>query len=241
MPLQNRATLKTFFEQGSRPTAGNFADLIDSVYNKLEDKLITDDESGTLGTAALAPFFSKTSTALKDRPNLFAIFENNSETGYVAKHALSKAPLFSVKAQPLANGTLSDTSCEFTVNGTVISTSRKGNYNDPNVNPDTILANGQWHKILTKLDGLNLFEVTASASGPKGQGEYAILHAVALSAFGNSKSEIVSQQARYKGLFKKMDLRWTGTTNDYNLEIRTNSNFGEGVKIKYNLIKLICE
>lgn len=37
MPQQNRATLKTFFETGDRPTQGQFADLIDSAYNPLED------------------------------------------------------------------------------------------------------------------------------------------------------------------------------------------------------------
>lgn len=239
MPVQNRETLKSFFQQGMRPTAGNFADLIDSMFNKLEDTVAGSD--GGLTVTGLTPFFSKASSAAKENPGLFAIFENTPSNGLIAKQAVSKATIFSATPEKKQDGSISTNSFEFMVNGTVSATSRKGNYSDPSVDPATVLADGKWHKIITGLDGLNLFEVVASASGPKGKGEYAVLHALALSAYGQSKSRIEEHEARYNGLFRKMDLRWTGTTNNYNLEIRTTSSLGSGITIKYNIIKLICE
>lgn len=239
MALQNRATLKSFFQQGMRPTAGNFADLIDSMFNKLEDTAVG-DENGLTATG-LTPFFSKTAAAAKEQPGLFAIFENTPADGLVVKQAQSKTTIFSATPEKKQDGSVSSTSFEFMVNGTMSAVSRKGNYSDPAVDPAKVLADGKWHKIITGLDGLNLFEVVASASGPKGKGEYAVLHALALSAYGQSKNRISDHEARYNGLFRKMDLRWTGTTNNYNLEVRTTSNLGAGITIKYNIIKLICE
>ena len=50
-------------------------------------------------------------------------------------------------------------------------------------------ADGKWHTILEGLDNCSAFEVVAR-TGKKGTGKFAILHAFALSAFGNSRSRI---------------------------------------------------
>jgi hypothetical protein len=126
------------------------------------------------------------------------------------------------------------------VNGTVAASSRIGTYSDGKTNPDKVLANGQWQPIIQGLNNLNAFEVVASVNGVPKSGNYALLHAIALSTFGKSKSCIVQHSARYKGICKNIQLRWTGDLNNYNLEIRTKLNFGNGIKIKYNITQLIC-
>ena len=40
MNEKDRTTLKTYFETGDRPTEDEFAQLIDSFVNKLEDKVL---------------------------------------------------------------------------------------------------------------------------------------------------------------------------------------------------------
>ena len=249
MALQDRKTLKGFFNKGARPTEGHFHDLIDSMSNILDDHLSTENDGnsgnvasvGTSKVSNLATFFEKTAVAKKDHPSLFSQVENDPQKGLSFKEASNGNPVMHLN--PGGNvgiGTVAPL-YKLHVDGTVAAPSRVGTYADKSINTADILANGKWQKIITGLDGLNAFEIVASVSGEKGSGNYGLLHAIALSAYGDSKSSINESTARFKGLFKNLEIRWTGTTHNYNLEIRTTSDLGAGIKIKYNITKLISE
>jgi hypothetical protein len=75
-------------------------------------------------------------------------------------------------------------------------------------------------------------------AGVKGKGKYALLHATAISTFGKSRSKISKTCAYYGFWWNKITLRWIGETKDFRLQIKTKSNFGEGVKIHFKITKL---
>ena len=132
------------------------------------------------------------------------------------------------------------------VNGTIGIKTRVGLYKKGEISAD-----GKWHKIIDNLDGLNIFEITARIDGKKLTGQYSLLHAIALSAYGGkrSKSSIKSTSARWGGFFEsyrnKIKLRWTGDIHSYSLEMKSvrnwgiNDDSGEFFNIKFNVCKLI--
>jgi hypothetical protein len=215
MPIQNRSTLRKFFQKGTRPTEGNFSDLIDSMYNKLDDDILS----------PVAP----------------------DKTPDPSKGPSAAAPLDIMKLTKPENagagiGTVASL-YKLHVNAVIASPARVGTYTCDDCKPETVLADGKWHKIITNLNGINAFEIVASVSGPPKSGNYALLHAIALCTYGDSKNAIVQHSARYKGMFENIELKWTGNTykDPYSLEIRTRFNFGDGILIKYNITQLICE
>ncbi|MCZ8286188.1 MAG: hypothetical protein O9353_12105 [Bacteroidia bacterium] len=109
---------------------------------------------------------------------------------------------------------------------------RKGTYRHGDVPAD-----GKWHKVAEDLDNCQAFEVMAR-TGKKGSGKFSIMHAIALSAFGKSSSSIRKTRAYYGFFWNKLNLRWSGTTHNYCLELRANRNYGKGVNIYYNIAKL---
>lgn len=222
--ILDRDTLKAFFKQGNKPTEKNFSDLIDSMYNKKDDDVLSEYMDNT--------------TATND---VFAEIKNSTKDGFSFINAQNNNVLMNISA--IGNIAIGKTEAKYKldVDGTIASPSRVGSYVDSKIDSKTILADGKWHQILTNLDGLNIFEITASAKGAKGRGEYALLHAIAMSAYGNSKNKIIQHSARYKGLFHNICLRWTGTTNSYNLEIRTSKSLGANALIQYFITKIISE
>jgi hypothetical protein len=98
-------------------------------------------------------------------------------------------------------------------------------------------ADGKWHTILENLDHCQAFEIMAR-TGKKGTGRFALMRAVALGVYGPRGSKIKKTQSYYGFFWNKLNLRWTGTTHEYNLEIRSNSNYGEEVNIHYTITRL---
>jgi len=72
----------------------------------------------------------------------------------------------------------------------------------------------------------------------KGTGKFAIMHATALSVFGPKGGKIRRTNAHYGFFWNKLNLRWTGNSKNYSLEIKSNSNYGEDVDIYYTITKL---
>lgn len=64
------------------------------------------------------------------------------------------------------------------------------------------------------------------------------MHAHALSTFGKSHHKIRKTQAHYGWFWNKIDIRFTGSTYNYKLQLRTRSNYGPGHMINYHITKL---
>jgi hypothetical protein len=110
---------------------------------------------------------------------------------------------------------------------------RTGNYR-----AGFVPADGKWHSVIKGLSNCHAFELIAR-TGKKTSGRFAILHATALSAFGNSKSKIKYTRARYGFYLNNLSIRWKsfGTYN-YDLQIRTLRNYGDDTQIYYRITNL---
>ena len=89
---------------------------------------------------------------------------------------------------------------------------------------------------MSDLDEYNIFEITAS-TGKKGS--HAIIHAIAVATYGNSKPAITKTSGRYGSFRNSIDIRWGGSYFSYNLQIRTKKDYGDDINISYNISKLL--
>ena len=88
-------------------------------------------------------------------------------------------------------------------------------------------ANGQWQDVTDPITGLNAFEIIAYSKGIRTRGKYAVLHSIAMNAFGAGKMNTTSVQ--YGKRWNKLLLRWKQDENKkgyYSLQIKTNHNYG---------------
>ncbi|TAF31782.1 MAG: adhesin [Cytophagales bacterium] len=232
MSLQSRDKLKSYFKKGSMPQEGHFVDLMDSVLNKIDDGIAKNLEDGlVLSLVGSSPKLLSFFKSIEDKSPAWsweldqsgaALHLNN----FSGDHVLSCMPDGKVG---ILNG---NPEYELDVRGVVASQGRIGTYTTGRVPAD-----GQWHPIIEQLNGCNAFEVMAGA-GRKGTGKYALIHAIALSTFGKSKSEINLTQAYYGVRCNKIELKWVGDTFDYALHVRTRCNYGDGTEIQFNVSSL---
>ena len=240
MALLTRSTLKNFFRRGSFPTEVNFADLIDSTINKVDDGFAKSPEDGLLlspqGTSKrLISFFEN----IRDKsPAWYITFvEDRRSKGLSIEDRKGNSRIFIRNSGNVGINTVLP-NYQLEVNGTVGMQGRTGTFKQGEVAGD-----GRWHNILTGLDGVQAFEIMAQISGPKGRGRYAITHAIALSAFGRSRPAVRKTRAYYGWFWNRIHIRWRGQVHNYRLQIRTGSHYGLDDKglprmIKYNITRL---
>lgn len=236
--LLNRQSLKAFFGAGTRPTAGHFGSLIDSMVNKLEDGIAKTPEDGLILSSE-----GKTS----DRVLSFydhmddALPQWSVELDAKKDHGLSLvAPITETKEHTVLHvqksgnigvGTKQPrTTME--VNGVLGTDTRIGTHKLA-----TVPADGHWHNVLTNLDGCVALEVVAQVGKPK-TGKYALLHAYALSTFGRSHHKIRKTQAHYGWFWNKIAIRFTGSTYNYSLQLKTRSDYGAAQNIHFHITQL---
>jgi hypothetical protein len=234
-----REELKEHFKNGRLPTEQHFAHLIDSTINKQEDGFSKDEENGmlvaALGSSKRLVSFYKTNDDLNP---FFRIEKDERENEALRFQAYTKPEGEDDKSFFLHNngsmgiGKPCDPDHTLDVNGFVGMQGRVGTFLSGKVE-----ANGQWHSIIKGLNNCSAFEVMAR-TGIKGSGKFAITHATALSAFGHSRGKIRKTAAYYGFCWNKISLRWTGSTHNYDLQIRTGSNYGKGIDIYYKITKL---
>ncbi len=240
MPLLNRSTLKNYFKQGTSPTEVNFADLIESTVNKVDDGFSKTDKDGLMlspkgNTKSLLSFYDDirdkepewTMAINKDKENRGLAFQgSDGESSLFLKDGGNVGIMTDAPKHPLE------------VNGMVSMQGRIGNYNSGEVPGD-----GQWHPILTELDEIQAFEVVASIRGSKGRGKYAFTHAIAVATFGASRWRIRHTRAYWGWFWNRISLRWRGDVHNYQLQIRTMTHYGmneldEPRPIKYAITRL---
>ena len=234
----SRGSLKSLFSAGSRPNESNFGSLIDSTINKVDDGISKNLKDGLIlspegnNSNRLISFYEKVQDEIpkwgmdlsEETPQGLGIVEPISETE-------KKTRLFFEKGGNIGIDT-NTPQTSFEVNGILGSKSRVGTYK-----LDTIPADGNWHDVLSNLNGCTAFEIVAQV-GKEKTGKYALLFGHALSTFGKSRSKIKTTQAHYGWWWNKLALRWTGSTYDYKLQLRTRSNYGSDQEIKYYITKL---
>ncbi|HRW61885.1 MAG TPA: hypothetical protein P5132_00275 [Bacteroidales bacterium] len=232
MPIQNRKSLKGYFKKGQLPTEGHFHDLIDSFINKVDDGMSKTMEDGLMlspigESRKLISFFKN----IEDKSPVWKIEvdETNADlkitnrVGDVVVNISEDGKIGINNESPEAN---------LDVTGSIAMSGRQGN-----AFKGKIPADGKWHKIVSGLNGCHMFEVNAGV-GKKKTGKYALLHAIAISAYGKSKNKIKVTQGRYGVWGNNIKIKWTGGTYNFNLEMKTRHSYGEGVAINYNIQKL---
>lgn len=235
-----RAELKNFFKNGHVPNETHFASLIDSTINQSDDGLSKNEKEGFVVTpigesSRLMTFYKNI-----DRLEPFFYVEKDKQDGYSLKLlsgiAENNSPrpdesaFFFHQSGQFGIGKRSTPNVKFDVNGFTAAQGRIGNFKS-----GTVAANGKWQTIADNLDNCQAFEVIARV-GQKGTGKFSILYATALNTLGHSK---IKKTCAYYGFFwNKLSIRWSGTTHNYKLELRTNRNYGGGIEIYYNIGKL---
>ena len=242
--VYGRDELKQYFRNGVMPSENHFSYLIDSTINKQEDGFSKDEENGllvsTLGESKRLVSFYR---ATDDLEPFFCMEKDEQEfPGLRLKPGTSeddssnqeKSFFFHMNGN-LGIGKKSDPRFKVDINGFTGMQGRLGTFK-----AGTVPADGKWHPILESLDNCQAFEVMAR-TGKKGAGRMAILHATALSAYGGAHNRVSQRCAHYGFFWNKLKVRWKGGTHNYALQLRSKSNYGEGVEIFYNITRLWCD
>jgi hypothetical protein len=236
MAKKDRATLKTYFSSGRRPTQEAFADLIDSTLNIIDHGLDKNAQDGfrvaQLGSSgSLLSFYRD--IAVKSplwSMRLDAATSNLSFEG-VDDETGGNRPVLTLDPRGRVGVSQATPRHTLDVSGTVAAHSRLGRPGDKPVHSD-----GEWHAITDSLDGCRAYEIMAGV-GAKGSGRYALLHAFALSTF-NGRNSITYHQAHFGSRCNRLLLKWEGGTHDFRLCMKTACHYGEKLAVRYYITEL---
>lgn len=261
MTKRNRKTLSDNFADGSLPTQDAFGDLIDSMVNIVDDGF---DKSALDGVkiaqldnnSRLISFFDEITVkeplwtialsttgygrATVGYKNLNFYYGNNKVNGLTLASAVRDKTGAEKNEEVKIRVGINENNPEYAldVNGVIASDGRIGRKGRKE---NEVRADGEWHPIITGLDGCQAFEIMAGA-GKQRSGRYALLHAFALNTFNSKKGNITYHQAHYSSRCDQIDLRWVGGTHNFSLEMRTRCSFEEGamdeVHIRYYITQL---
>lgn len=263
MTKRNRKTLVEHFAEGRMPSQEAFADLIDSTINIVDDGFEKNASEGLKVAqvedgASLVSFYDEITV----RAPVWAVALSSPTSGFSgssyktlnifwANNGENRLILSSV---PVVDSSVDADSAvphrlrlainrpypehEMDVGGVLASDGRIGRKSPHGFE---IRADGKWHPITKPLDGCQAFEVMAGVGKPK-SGKYALTHAFAVSTFNSRKSSVTYHQAHFSSRCDQIDLRWTGATHEFVLEMRTRCSYeqhaNEEIFIQYYLTQL---
>ncbi|MEM9982623.1 MAG: adhesin [Bacteroidota bacterium] len=232
MSIQNRDSLKNYFRKGQIPSERHFKDLIDSMINKVDDGMSKTLDDGLvlspIGSSKKLISFYK---SIEDKNPAWSFQIDSGDASLDINNHLGDA-IMSFKSDGKIGISTRQPRYELDVNGTFATKNRMGTFHQ-----GKIFADGKWHPVLEGLNGCYGLEVVAGI-GKKKTGKYALIHAFTFSTFGKSKNKIKVNQAYYGVRCNKIELRWTGNTYNYNLEMRTRCSYGGNYFVKYHITNL---
>ena len=247
MAKKNRSTLKRYFREGALPSADQFGDLIDSSLNTIDEGFDKSAENGfeisLIGEHEKLISFFRNNTS---KQAVWAIsYDKGRDRLCFSKPETEEKQPPALVLDPAGRVGVNNRDPQWTLDvaGVIGAAGRIGANHDGD---KTVPADGQWHNITGALSGCQALEVMAGV-GNKGTGKYALMQAVAMSTFNprgfffnflGMKNSIKYQQACYLSRTNKLKLRWYGKGREYQLQIRSNCNYGEGINIRYYLTKL---
>lgn len=255
MTKRNRKTLTDNFSEGSMPTQEAFGDLIDSMVNIVDDGFDKSAQDGMkvaqLGNYKLISFYDEITVKSPlwsiafsvpgyggesiGYKNLNFFYGGNNASGLTLANASELGAEGEGKIRLGVNK--NNPEHEVDVVGVIASDGRIGREERKEFE---VRADGDWHPILTGLDGCQAFEIMAGVGKPH-TGKYALLHAYALSTFNSKHGSITYHQAHFSSRCDQIELRWVGETHNYSLEMRTRCNLEENeeeIYIRYYVTQL---
>ncbi len=242
MAKRNRDTLKHFFSKGSLPSEDQFHDLIDSAVNQIDEGFDKSPDHGLeitpLGSRdGLISFFRNQDP---EKP-IWSINYGGTNDGLIFNNQANKTAPLTLGSDGKVGIDNRLPKWSLDVNGVVAAKGRIGVYKQ-----GLVPADGKWHDLTDELSGVHAFEIIAGA-GKKKTGRYALIHAFALNCFNplgwffnflNRKKAIDCRQAYYRSMSDKLKLRWRGDNKKYYLQVKSNSDYGDDVQIRYYLTQL---
>lgn len=256
MSVQSRERLKSYFRNGNLAKEEYFVDLIDSSVNKTDDLINANKKNGLelspdTNSNRLISFFKNSSGERTDSPSFaFQLTPDKNGTAEGLSLAIPNGNtnelknLIVFKTEKTNTGAIQGRigiktdkpAFDMDVNGSIGMKARIGRYNDPKVEPEQILADGKWHKLLTNLKGFNSFEILSVAYSP--DGKYAMSYNLLINAFGK-KGRIVPKEKVYKRWWHRIQMRWVSESGGmYGLEVRTRCNYNQGQLIHNRITQL---
>ncbi len=258
MGKKNRKQLKETFRNGRIPTEEDFADLVDSMVNTLDEGFDRTDLDGLqvsqlMGSGRLMSFYQDLAV---DSPQWFLEMGEKQEGRSLLRLRSPRldgdAEVLSMRASDALDragevrslvGVGVGTAMpryELDVVGTVASHGRLGRTGELAVEAD-----GEWHDITATLTGCNVFEVVAGIGAEDSVGKYGLLHAVAMNAFNSRNHVIDERHAWFGGRSSRIDLRWESVPDEgrftYKLQMRADAGYesqGEKRFVKYHITRL---
>lgn len=244
MSKRSRNDLKDLFKQGKMPGQEDFADLIDSSLNTLDESFDRDAQNGMkmaqVGGGVLQSYYRDINAG-----------DPLWRLGMEPDGALSLCD-GQQEPHPVLTLTSTDDGRGGTRNAVGIGCTRPGQALDVvgtvaadgwigRAGQRAVPADGEWHDITGALTGCQAWEVMAGAGTREGAGQYALTHAFAMNAF-NGSGNITHHQAYFRSRSSRIELRWSGvdkkTPFGFKLQMRVGCNYGQNVWIKYHMTQL---
>ena len=230
MAKTNRRTLKEYFGRGKKPDSTQFADLIDSMLNIVDDGFNKSAEKGLL----LSPLDDE-GAVMEIRRNILDgdpawIVALGKEGELLIRRGTDEQALLTIgKDGRIVMG--NEDKIRLEVNGSIQADSFIGGYLQGKVPAD-----GSWKDIGDMDYGCIGYHIVAGC-GLKGRGRYAIADVTAMHCFGKH-ARIRNQRSWFGVRFNKIQFRWRKEGLNCGLQVRTRSDYGEDVFVHYRISKL---
>lgn len=246
MSLFNRQTLKNFFKKGQFPSEVHFGYMIDSMVNKIDDGFAkTENEGLQLSPIGDSEKILSIFEQLSDAQSLwqFVLDKNKEQRALNIQNKAGQSQLY-LKDNGYVGIHNTNPQHHLDVGGTLAYQTRIGTYKQ-----GTIPGDGKWHSILDsdQLSEMDAFEVTARIirrhEKEKRSPAAAYLHAIALHAFYKGKIKKTRTHYGFPAFFYRLNLRWHGKKDNFQLQISTQQNYGlneegQAYPIEYHICKL---